>query len=758
VPGAAVLTPHSEFPTWRPFPIILRSWESFIRPSPKNKGCRRLPADIATFHVAALDCPEELALIQKGLRSLDGVGPLHADYIKRRLRVEFDDQRVAVEHIATRLKEIGFPGELPQEAELPTVSPKQAQRRLGLTTIIGGGLLLVAGIIHLVALNATDVPSIWLSRLAAGLSIVSTIISGTPVARAGLRAIRLRALDMNALMTIAAVGALAIGDYFEAATAMFLFGVSLWLESFSLGRARRAVESLLQLTPAVAHRLEPSGVVDVSSRELRPDDVMLVKPGERVPVDGVIERGASAVNQAPITGESLPVDKTVGDQVFAGTLNGEGSLEVRATCDAQNSTLSHIARLVEQAQTQRSATERFVDLFARRYTPAVIGLAILIAAVPPLLAHFGVSWAATVSAGEWFHRGLVLLVIACPCALVISTPVTVVCGLHRAARQGMLVKGGEHLENAGLIDCIAFDKTGTLTTGAAQVTRIEPDAGATADDVLRIAAALESQSEHPLALAVVTAARDRGLTWPEPTDFTALRGFGVRGNLQGETWFAGNSRLFREEQLPGAAQSSASESLTQILVGTRNRFLGVIYLADACRPDAAAAIAELRQLGIQQIAMLTGDRQEVADRVARELDIREVFADLLPQDKVARVTQLVETYPHMAMVGDGVNDAPALAAARLGIVLGSQSSDTALETADVVVMSAQVRRVADLVRLGRRTRRLLSQNIVLALSLKAAVLLLAAAGVATLWMAVAADVGASLIVIFNGMRLLRDRP
>lgn len=686
---------------------------------------------------------------------MDGVGTLHADYIQRRLRVEFDSQRVAIEQISARLDEIGFPGELPQEIELPTAVAKNPQRQLRVTTLVGGGLLLAAGIIHLIVLNAAET-AIGLSHLAAALAIGSTIVSGAPVARAGLRAIRLWALDMNALMTIAAVGALAIGDYFEAATAMFLFGVSLWLESFSLGRARLAVESLLKLTPAVAHRFAGSDIRDVPSHELQSGDLLLVKPGERVPVDGVVERGVSAVNQAPITGESLPVDKSAGDRVFAGILNGEGSLEVRATCDAKNSTLAHIARLVEQAQSQRSATERFVDRFARRYTPAVIALAVLIATLPPLLAYFGISWAAAVSAGQWFHRGLVLLVIACPCALVISTPVTIVCGLHRAARQGILVKGGAHLENAGLIDCVAFDKTGTLTTGVAQVVRIEPSDGVAEDQLLTIAAALESQSEHPLAVAVVSAARERGLTWSEPEEFLALRGFGVRGTLQGETWFAGNARLFREEQLPCGQTVDDSQALTQILVGTRNRLLGVIQLADASRSDAATTIAELRQLGIRPIVMLSGDRREVAQRVARELDIDEVLADLLPQDKVAQVTRLAREHLHLAMVGDGVNDAPALAAARVGIALGSQASDTAMETADIVVMSPHLRRVADLIRLGRRTRRLLAQNIVLALSLKAAVLLLAAAGLATLWMAVAADVGASLIVIFNGMRLLQE--
>jgi Cd2+/Zn2+-exporting ATPase len=470
------------------------------------------------------------------------------------------------------------------------------------------------------------------------------------------------------------------------------------------------------------------------------------------------------VNQAPITGERAPIDKTTGDHVFAGTLNGEGSLEIRATRAATESTLAHIARLVEQAQAARSPTERFVDHFARRYTPTVILLAVLLACVPPLVAYtIGAEWASVVAPIDWFHRGLVLLVIACPCALVISTPVTIVCGLHRAARHGILVKGGAHLESAGVVDCIAFDKTGTLTTGDAEVLGIVPVGDATADDALRLAAMLERHSEHPLAAAIVAAAAARGLDVPETSRFAAIRGFGVEGDHEGVTYYVGSPRLFRTNGWGGAAahrdftdEVPAAAAATVALVGTRERIAGAILLADPPRADAAFAVRQLKQMGVARIVMITGDSRATAQWIAGQLGIDDARAELLPQDKVDEVARLVQTHPRMAMVGDGVNDAPALAASRLGIALGSQASDTALETADVVIMSPKLERVVELLRLGRRTRAVLWQNILLSLAIKALVFVLAALGIATMWMAVAADVGASMLVIFNGMRLLGD--
>lgn len=710
-----------------------------------------------TFRIPALDCPDELAVLESGLRRVGGVQNLYPNYLTRSLQVEYDPRHAQPELLEQQIRQLGF--EVHQQDAAATASqPTPPAWNLRAWTTGGGGILLVAA-----------AAAWWLRSPQAvvdGLLIVSTAVSGLPVARAALRSLRLRTADMNLLMTTAAVGAMFTRYYSESAVAMFLFGVSLWLERYSLGRTRRAVAALLEVTPQVAHRIDPDGTLrTVAPADLAVGDRVLVKPGERIPIDGEVLSGQSAVNQSPITGESLPVEKQPGDPVFAGSLNGESSLEIRATQSAEQSTLAHITRLVELAQSRRSPTERFVDRFARHYTPLILVLAALVATVPPLLGYLGWDWFARVSPREWFHSGLVLLVIACPCALVISTPVTIVSGLYQATRLGILVKGGEHLENLGRLRAVVFDKTGTLTTGRAELVEIHPTDGADPAEVLRLAAALEQSSDHPFAEALVRAARAEGLELPAPGDLTALRGFGIRGVVDGTEYLVGSPRLFTEHASAANGQivqllSSVPQrdgALTAVVLGTRQRVLGLLLLADQPRPDAAAAVAGLRALGLSPIVMLTGDHRTAADQVARSVGIDEVHAQLLPQDKVRLVTELAGREPRLAMVGDGVNDAPALAAAQVGIALGRHASATALETADVIVLLPALRRLVDLVQLGRRCRRLLGVNIGLALSLKAAVLLLVllAPQIATLWMAVAADVGASLLVILNGMRLIQ---
>jgi Cd2+/Zn2+-exporting ATPase len=710
------------------------------------------------LRVPALDCPEELSLIEKGLRRFRGVVDLAPDYLNRRLVVEHDAQLDGAS-IAAEIRRLGFAAELMPPASAGQAAAPPLRIRRG--TPIGALLLLVGFVARLTFVNPI-----------AGncFAIAATLIAGSNVARAGLRALRLRAMDMNVLMTLAAVGALASGDFFEAATAMVLFGVSLWLESYSLGRAQRAVRSLVELVPPRAHRFEGESLADVDAAMLAAGDRVLVKPGERVPVDGQVEQGASAVNQAPITGEAMPVEKQPGDAVYAGSVNGEGALVVKAGRPAAESTVAHIARLVEEAQRTRSPTERFVDRFARYYTPAVISLAVALATVPRAASWWMASWALAEPPGEWFHRALVLLVIACPCALVISTPVTIVCGLHAAARHGVLVKGGEFLERVGKVGAIAFDKTGTLTEGIAQVTRVVAAPGVSDNELLSVAAAVESRSEHPLALAVVSAARHRQVSWKSADEVAALRGLGVRGRIDGKTWYVGNAALFSQPPLggDGHAHPAAEQPFkalfsetgaTIVLAGGERRFLGALVIEDRPRADAPAALAELRRLGIRRLMLLSGDRKAAVRQVAKDLGIEEYHADLLPQEKVDQIRALSLTHPRLAMVGDGVNDAPALAASWLGIAFGSQASDTALETADVVVLSAQMSLLPRLVRLGRQTRAILTENIALALGIKAVVLLAAVAGpheVARLWLAVAADVGATLLVVANGMRLLRS--
>ncbi|HTQ38298.1 MAG TPA: cation-translocating P-type ATPase [Pirellulales bacterium] len=712
-----------------------------------------------TYHIPALDCPDELALIQRSLRGTPGIAQIVPDYLSRNLHVEYDPAKTKPASIQQAIEAAGFPAQI----ALPVTSVQlQAAGESGSSRMprpmIASGLLLLAATAARVLAGSTTFPVV-------ALTIAATIVAGIPVAAAAWRAVRLRGLDMNVLMTVAATGAIAIGDYFEAATAMFLFAVSLWLERLSLSRAQRAIRSLVELAPNVAHRLLNHGtsaesVADVNPVDLTIGEQVLVRPGERIPTDGDVLTGESAVNQAPITGESVPVEKRPGEKVFAGTLNGEGALVLAVTRTAENSTLAHIARLVNEARATRSPTERFVDAFARRYTPVVIALALAMMMMPPLLAVAGVHWASAVGTFDWIQRGLVLLVIACPCALVISTPVTIVSGLHQAAHAGILVKGGEFLEKAAGIRCVALDKTGTITTGSMKVVGVEAFNGRSSEEVIKLAAALERDSEHPLARAISAAAVESGFASFTATSVTALRGLGVRGEISGNSYFLGNARIFAGSEFQLSNEDAARlkefdvSAATMAWIGTFDRLLGVIRLADQPRQGVAEAIAQLRGQGVERIVMLTGDNTTVAKAIAREIGIEEVHADLLPQDKIERVKTLAGK-GGLAMVGDGVNDAPALAAADVGIALGGQSSDTALETADVVVMNPDLSKVADLIRLSRRCRRILQQNIGFALATKLGVMILAAFGDANMWMAVAADVGASMLVIANSLRIIK---
>jgi len=734
------------------------------------------------FSIPAMDCPEELGLIEKGLSHHPGIVALVPIYLERRLQVAFDPQATNPQTIADAITHLGFPAQIASQ-EPAEKSPAASPRPLRFWTTLVGGLLLAAAaaialLVHLLP-SAFAGSAEWWTRAAQTLCVLSTLIAGVPVAKAGWRALRLRSADMNLLMTVAAIGALSIGEFFEAATAMFLFGISLLLENFSLERTRRAVHGLASLAPTVAHKLHNDHTHDVNPASLAVGDLVLVKPGERVPVDGVVVAGTSSVNEAPVTGESVPVEKDAEANVYGGSLNGEGSLTIRTVHTAGESTVARIARMVVEAQASRAPTARFVDEFARRYTPAVIGMAALLALGPLVLRWLGLELAPGVAPSEWFRRALVLLVIACPCALVISTPVTIVCGLYHAARRGLLVKGGEHLENAAHIDCVAIDKTGTLTTGRAEVSRVEPAEGVSEAELLRVAASLEQSSEHPLASAIVRAARKRNIAPASVTEFRAHRGFGVEGKLGGERLFVGSPRMLASRLLlpEGALEvgvqplgcSSAptqakawtptadSDAATAVCVASETRHLGTIYLIDPPRPDAADSIRSMRAAGIRRVVVLTGDRQSVADRIGREVGADQMEAELLPDDKANRVAALAEQHPYLAMVGDGVNDAPALAASRLGIALGSGASDLAIETADVIVLAPHLSKVAEFFRLGRTVRRRLRENIVLSLGIKALVLVLAAAGIATLWVAVAADVGASLLVIANGMRLIGEQ-
>ncbi|MCF6285164.1 MAG: cadmium-translocating P-type ATPase [Candidatus Hydrogenedentes bacterium] len=561
--------------------------------------------------------------------------------------------------------------------------------------------------------------------------------------------------DMNLLMVTAVIGAGFIGEWFEAAAVACLFAIALLLESWSVGRARRAISALMDLTPAMARYICPhdGDIEEKPVEDVPPGVTVLVRPGEKIPLDGVVSKGESSVNQAPITGESVPVSKGLGDLVYAGTINEDGAFEFEATSTADDSTVARIIRMVEEAQQGRAQSEQWVEQFARYYTPSMMVLALGIALVPPLL--FGGAWQ------PWIYQALVVLVIACPCALVISTPVSIVAGLSTAARAGILIKGGAYLEAPARLKVIALDKTGTLTQGKPEVQRIEALNGHDTTELLQRAAALEQGSEHPLARAVLARAKAEGVEVAAATDFRALKGKGAEGRIDGRDFWIGSHNLMHEKgaeisEIHDMAMSMEDAGHSVIAIGNDKHICGLISVGDAVREESVDAVKAMHAAGIESVGMLTGDNQGTADAVAKQCGVDEHFAELLPEDKVEAMKKLVAEHGNVAMVGDGVNDAPAMAQASLGIAMGTMGSDVAIETADIALMSDDLSKIPWLIRHSRRTLRTIKQNIFFALGLKLVFVILALCGVATLWMAIAADMGASLLVIFNGLRLLRD--
>lgn len=565
-------------------------------------------------------------------------------------------------------------------------------------------------------------------------------------------ALKSRRPDMNLLMTIAVLGAIGIGEWFEASTVSVLFSLSLLLESWSIARARNAVAALMKLAPETARVRGADGAwIEVPSADVPAGSAFLVKPSERIPLDGEVVAGTSGVNQAPITGESLPVGKQPGAEVFAGTINGNGSLEIRSTKAAQDTTLARIIKMVGAAQGQRAPSEQWVEKFARVYTPTVFAAAILLL-LPPLI--FGASWEA------WIYRSLILLVIGCPCALVISTPVSVVAGLASAARNGVLLKGGMYLEVPSKIRAIAIDKTGTLTEGRPAVVEVIAMNGHTQEELLATAAALESHSEHPLAKAILDHAKAKGVVAAPVSSFEIIPGKGASGVVGGTLYWLGSHRYLEERRQETPEVHERLERLSQagrtvVVIGDGSHVCGLITVADKLRDDAADSVARIKRAGVERVVMLTGDNKATAEAVAKETGVDEYYAELLPEEKVAAVEKLVERYQTVAMVGDGVNDAPAMARASLGIAMGAVGSDAAIETADVALMSDDLGKIAWLIEHSRRALGIIRQNIFASLLIKALFVALTLAGRATLWSAIAADMGVSLLVIFNALRLLR---
>ncbi len=694
----------------------------------------------ASFIVEGMDCADEIRQIEDKLGRLPGITKLGFDLMNRRLNVEGS---ITSAEVQRAIKEIGMTA-LPEDEERRELSFWERRGRLVVTVISGIFLVLGVGLDWLGAGNYVTVPML----------AISTIVGGWFIAPRGFRAARNLALDMNFLMTVAAIGAAAIGEWGEGASAMFLFAVAQLLESFSMDRARNAIRALMDLSPTEATVKRNGREETVPVAEVSVGETIVVRPGQKIPLDGIVSTGHSAVNQAPITGESIPVDKEPGAEVFAGSINEQGALEVKVTKLVEDTTLARIIHAVEEAQSSRAPSQTFVDRFSRIYTPAVVGLALLVIVVPPLLG-LG-TW------GEWFYRALAMLVIACPCALVISTPVSIVSGLAGAARGGVLIKGGAHLENAGAVTIVAFDKTGTLTKGKPVVTDVVPLDDRSKTELLRIAGAVEQGSEHPLARAILAEAEKQEIELPTATGFESLIGRGARAIVEGETVYLGNERLGREQsawtpEVEMLLEMLEREGKTGILVMADNKPLGVIAVADEVRPESKSAVESLKANGVRKVVMLTGDNKGTAAAVAQEVGIDEFYAELLPDDKVRIVRELEAKGDRVAFVGDGVNDAPALATATVGLAMGAAGTDVALETADIALMSDDLSRLTFAIRLSRKTLSIIKQNIWFSIAVKAVFLVLAFFGWATLWMAVASDMGASLLVIVNGLRALKIR-
>jgi Cd2+/Zn2+-exporting ATPase len=731
--------------------------------------------------VEGMCCAAESVPIERAVRALPGVRQVVADTGLARLSVTYDSAALSPDLIVAQVERLGF--RIAPSDQRPTTNDQRrhdhedqhsgaswaALERLSaffaqprnLLTVLCGLLILVAWVGRWLGLPISIVN---------GLYVLATLLGGVFVARNGWATLRAtRTLDINILMTIAAAGALLIGEYAEGAAVVFLFALGNALEGYTMERSRRSIRALMRLAPDTALLLRDGVEREVPAAEVGVGERFVVRPGDRVALDGVVLAGSSAVDQAPITGESVPVEKGPGAELFAGSINGEGALEVRASRPASQSTLARIIHLVEQAQSHKAPTQRFVDRFARYYTPAVILLAAIVAVLPPLVDG---NW------GSWFYRALALLVIACPCALVISTPVSIVSAISAGARAGVLFKGGASLEAAGSLRALAFDKTGTLTTGRPVVNQIieieneklriengsAPDSFSILNSqlsILRLAAAVERRSAHPLARAIVLAAEERGLAPPEASEFRAVNGRGATALVEGRQVTVGNRAMFADIPLSTelVAQLDALERAgnTAMLVGVDGAVRGVIAAADAQRAESGPALAALRRIGIDHIAMLTGDAAPVAKRVAAHIGVDQTRAELLPEQKLAAVDELLARHGRVGMVGDGINDAPALARATVGVAMGAAGSDAALETADITLMADDLRRLPFAIGLSRATRRIIIQNVAFALAIKALFLVATLLGVATLWMAVLADTGAALIVIGNGMRLLRHQ-
>jgi Cd2+/Zn2+-exporting ATPase len=691
-----------------------------------------------------MDCPSEENDIRRALGAIEGIRSLGFQLSARTLSIDAGED--AIEEAMAAIRRAGFePKAVTQDSvEISPLHPSGMGSGFGRVVL---ALLLAIGA---EALDYFAPDTMLLKGLGMAMAAAAISLSGFSTYSKGLAALRRGQLNMNALMGVAVTGAFLIGQWPEAAMVMALYALAELIEARSVDRARNAIKSLLSLTPDTAEVRQADGQWrELAATKVALGEIARVKPGARIPLDGRVTAGSSAVNQAPVTGESIPVDKAIGDPVFAGTINETGILEFEVTAAADNTTLARIIHAVEQAQGTRAPTQRFVDRFAAIYTPAVFLVAVAVAALGPWLFDWG--WT------QSLYKALVLLVIACPCALVIATPVTVVSGLAAAARRGILIKGGVYLEEARKLRAIALDKTGTITEGKPRLVATEVLLSSVPESqVVSWAASLAGHSDHPVAKAIAS-----GLNLPEYglSDFVALAGRGVEAQIDGRKLTLGNHRLIEERGLCSAeieARLSIHETQGRsvTLLASEQQVLAIFAVADTIKESSREALAELHQLGVASV-MLTGDNSATASTIAKQAGIDDARGNLLPEDKLTAIEEMQRRYGLTAMTGDGINDAPALARADIGVAMGAAGTDTAMEAADVVIMNDDLRRIPETIRLSRSVHSILWQNIVLALGIKAVFMVLAIAGSATMWMAVFADMGASLLVVFNGLRLLR---
>lgn len=696
---------------------------------------------ISVFRIDGLDCADCALKLEKMIANLDRV---------RLVTVNFGAGKLTVEHALTDDEIIEIVRKAGYQAirEDQNIKPDSQQfgawwrkpRTLG--TIIAGIFLSTAILAGWISASENLITAFYLGAIVTG---------GYHVAKSGLYSLKSLSLDINFLMVIAVAGAVAIGEWSEGATVVFLFSLGNTLQAYTIDKTRASIRSLMDLAPREAMVIRSGREIRLPVEEIVVGDIILVKPGERIAMDGNVVNGFSTVNQAPITGESTPVDKQAGDSVYAGTVNEQGAMEIRVTKLAADSTLAKIMHMVEEAQAEKAPMQQFVDVFAKYYTPAVFVVSVGLMVIPSIVFNqpFDI----------WFYRALVLLVISCPCALVISTPVSIVSAIGNASRRGVLIKGGVHLEQMGRVKAIAFDKTGTLTVGKPEVTDVILFKCDTQEELLTLAASVEKRSEHPLAQAIVNKAT--GLSLKQAAKFKALIGRGAQAEIDNNTIFVGNRRLFEElgHTLAGYEDQLLNlerQGKTVMLVGTDRVIIGVVAVADTLRSNSGQALDALRSSGVETMAMLTGDNKQVAAAIAAKLNVDSFYAELMPEDKVAALKKIAGRYGSVAMVGDGINDAPALAAANVGIAMGVAGADAALETADIALMSDDLSKVAYVMKLSRKTVAIIKQNITFSLVIKLLFLLGTFVGFVNLWLAVLADTGAALLVTINGMRLARE--